>query len=57
MRACFARRRNGSLTRTELLASGDDLTAATANRVFGEFGFKPMADILSELVAEVRRGS
>jgi hypothetical protein len=43
------------VTRTELLASVDDLTAATANRVFGEFGFKPMANILSELVAEVRR--
>jgi hypothetical protein len=43
------------VTRTELLASVDDLTSATANRVFGEFGFKPMANILSELVAEVRR--
>jgi hypothetical protein len=43
------------VTRTELLASIDDLTAATANRVFGEFGFKPTANILSELVAEVRR--
>jgi len=43
------------VTRTELLASIDDLTAATANQVYGEFGFKPMANILRELVAEVRR--
>src|SRR2546428_11248079 len=43
------------LTRTELVGSVDDLTAATANRVFGEFGFKPMANILREFVAEVRR--
>jgi hypothetical protein len=43
------------VTRTELLASVDDLAAATANQVFGEFGFKPMANILKELVAEVRR--
>ena len=43
------------VSRTELLAGVDDLTAATANRVFGEFGFKPMANILKELVAEVRR--
>ena len=43
------------VTRTELVASIDDLTAATANRVFGEFGFKPMANILREFVAEVRQ--
>jgi hypothetical protein len=34
------------VTRTELLASVDDLIATTANRVFGEFGFRPMVNIL-----------
>jgi hypothetical protein len=43
------------VTRSELVASVDDLTAATAKRVFGEFGFKPMANIIRELIAEVRR--
>lgn len=43
------------VSRTELFASTDDLTASTANRVFGEFGFKPAPNILKELVAEVRR--
>lgn len=42
-------------SRTELLANPDDLTASAANRVFGEFGFKPAPNILNELVAEVRR--
>lgn len=43
------------VSRTELLASTDDLTANAANRVYGEFGFKPAPNILNELVAEVRR--
>lgn len=43
------------VSRTELLASTDDLTASAATRVFGEFGFKPAPNILKELVAEVRK--
>jgi len=43
------------VSRTELLASTDDLTASVANRVFGEFGFTPAPNVLKELVAEVRK--
>jgi hypothetical protein len=43
------------VSRTELLASTDDLTASAATRVFGEFGFKPAPNILKEFVAEVRK--
>ena len=43
------------VSRTELLASTDELTANAANRVFGNFGFAPAPNILKELVAEVRR--
>ena len=43
------------VSRNELLASTDELTADAANRVFREFGFAPAPNILNELVAEVRR--
>lgn len=42
-------------SRTELLTNTDELTAKASNRVFGEFGFKPLDNILRELVAEVRK--
>jgi hypothetical protein len=43
------------VSRTELLANTDELTASAAHRMFGEFGFMPAPSILKELVAEVRR--
>lgn len=43
------------VSRTELLASTDELTSSAANRMFGEFGFAPAPNILKELVAEVRK--
>lgn len=43
------------VSRTDLLGRTDDLVTVAANQVFGEFGFKPLPNILQELVAEVRK--